>query len=74
MRNVRLLGLNIGTTKKAIGTTYASKFLRFGLRFEDLINEQEFMHKYEEFYRFCKEIFGVEVDTTEELEKLSVMK
>lgn len=38
------------------------------------MNEQEFKHKYDEFYRFCKEIFGVEVDTTEELEKLAVMK
>ena len=30
--------LNLGTTKKAIGTTYATKFLRFNLRYEDLMN------------------------------------
>lgn len=38
------------------------------------MNEKEFQHKYDEFYRFCKEIFGVEVDTQEELAKLAEMK
>ena len=38
--------LNIGTTKKGIGTTYATKALRFGLRFEDLMNPSQFELKY----------------------------
>lgn len=66
--------MKIGTTKKAIGTTYASKFLRFGLRFEDLMNEDTFETKYNEFNRLCKEIFKVEVDTSEELDKLATMR
>ena len=38
--------LNIGTTKKGIGTTYATKALRFGLRFEDLMDPSQFEIKY----------------------------
>ena len=33
--------LNIGTTRRAIGTTYAAKDLRFNLRFEDLMNPDQ---------------------------------
>jgi len=42
--------LNIGTTTKGIGTTYASKFLRFGIRFDDFMSPTRFEDKYKAFY------------------------
>ena len=66
--------LNIGTTKKGIGTTYATKALRFGLRFEDLMDPSQFEIKYSQFYEFCNKIFGLEIDTKEEKEKLIAIR
>lgn len=66
--------LNIGTTKKAIGTTYATKFLRFNLRFEDLMNPRVFEEKYDQFYKFCENVFDLKIDTTEEKKKLINMR
>lgn len=65
--------LQIGTTKKAIGTTYASKMLRFGLRMGDLVDEKTFREKYDKFYRYIKEIFGVSEVDKEEWNKLIEM-
>jgi adenylosuccinate synthase len=66
--------LNLGTTKKAIGTTYATKFLRFNLRFEDLMDEAIFEEKYKQFYHFCESVFNFKIDTKEEKEKLLEMR
>ena len=62
--------LNIGTTKKGIGTTYAAKSLRFNLRMEDLMDSKNFKQKYEEFYRFLDAIFGLHERPKDELDKL----
>lgn len=62
--------MNIGTTGKGIGTTYASKFLRFGLRFQDFMNPEVFEKKYKEFYTFCDQIFDIKENTSEEYERL----
>jgi adenylosuccinate synthase len=39
----------IGTTLQGIGPAYASKILRFGLRFGDLVDWNEFVPKYHKF-------------------------
>jgi adenylosuccinate synthase len=39
----------IGTTKKGIGPTYASKALRIGLRMGDLHDWKRFEEKYNKF-------------------------
>ena len=49
--------LKIGTTKRAIGTAYAGKTLRFNLRFEDLISA-DFEKKYDQFNKFISMLTG----------------
>ena len=62
--------MKIGTTKRGIGTTYACKYLRFNLRLEDLKEKDIFIKKYKDFYDFCTNVFGVEVNNTSELDSL----
>lgn len=69
-KSVRLQGLHIGTTKKAIGTTYALKGLRVNLRFEDFLKMDEFEHKYNEFYTTVEEAFNLKIDKEDELMRL----
>lgn len=46
----------IGTTKRGIGPTYASKMLRIGLRCGDLADWDTFKEKYDVFIaRFSKQ-------------------
>lgn len=42
----------IGTTKRGIGETYASKFLRKNLRFEDLLKPETWQRKIKEYMPF----------------------
>lgn len=67
-------GLFIGTTRRGIGTTYASKFLRFNTRLGDLKDIDQFVQKYKKFYTFCTEIFGIEVNNSEELDQLMELR
>lgn len=49
----------LGTTKRGIGPTYASKVLRFGLRVGDLADWSTFLEKYERFINHCKHQFHI---------------
>jgi adenylosuccinate synthase len=50
----------IGTTKRGIGPTYASKAMRIGLRVGDLYDWKEFTEKYDKFIKDMENAFGVE--------------
>ncbi len=62
--------MHIGTTKKAIGTTYALKALRANLRFEDFMAIDELNHKYGEFYETVEKAFNMKINRGDELERL----
>ena len=65
----------IGTTGKGIGTTYATKMLRIGLRVGDLLNWEKFTEKYSTFVERAAEIFGIQdYDKDAELEELKVLR
>ena len=66
----KFLELNIGTTKRGIGTTYACKYLRFNMRMEDLADEKNMIEKYKKFYDFCENIFGIKSENEGELDRL----
>ncbi len=66
--------LFIGSTKKGIGTTYASKYLRFGLRYEDFMEERKFDKVYKRFYDFVENVFGIKSDNEQEIEDLKMMR
>ena len=48
--------------------------LRFGIRFEDLMDETNFRAKYDKFYLYCKEIFGVEPEDPTEWDRLMELR
>lgn len=59
----------IGTTKRGIGPTYASKALRIGLRAGDLADWTLFLEKYNAFIAHFKNHFPVgEFDQQKELD------
>ena len=61
----------IGTTKRGIGPTYASKALRIGLRAGDLADWTLFLEKYNAFITHFKNHFPVgEFDQQKELDQL----
>jgi len=61
----------IGTTGKGIGTTYATKALRIGLRIGDLLDWDKFLEKYNTFVDRASEFFGItEYDRDTEIEEL----
>jgi len=61
----------LGTTGKGIGTTYATRSLRIGLRLGDLLDWEKFQVKYESFVERATEFFGVDdFDKEDELQKL----
>ena len=61
----------IGTTKRGIGPTYASKALRVGLRIGDLLDWQEFKPRYDQFIEDMSYIFRVDnFDKAKELDQL----
>jgi adenylosuccinate synthase len=61
----------IGTTGKGIGTTYATKALRIGLRIGDLLDWEKFTEKYHTFVERAGEFFGIsEYDKDSELESI----
>ncbi len=61
----------IGTTKRGIGPTYATKILRKGLRVGELVNWDRFEKRYMELYKDMKAMFGIpEYDTGKELAEL----
>lgn len=62
----------IGTTKKGIGPTYASKALRIGLRMGDLADWDLFVHKYTRFIQRFKWQFHI--DNFDEKAELDLLK
>jgi len=59
----------IGTTKRGIGPTYASKALRIGLRMGDLEDFQVFTEKYNKFVKEVSQVFGIKnFDSKKELD------
>lgn len=61
----------IGTTKRGIGPTYASKALRIGLRAGDLQDWPKFVEKYNTFIAHFKNHFPVgDFDTKKELDAI----
>jgi len=61
----------IGTTKRGIGPTYASKALRFGLRVGDLQDWKTFQEKYDHFVNEVCYYFHIEkFDKKKELDQL----
>lgn len=61
----------IGTTKRGIGPTYASKALRIGLRMGDLADWTKFEEKYNTFVRELSYLCRVEnFDKKKELDQL----
>jgi len=57
----------IGTTKKGIGPTYASKMNRYGLRIGDLYNWDNFVTKYNYMYKIYQEKENLKLDTESEI-------
>lgn len=61
----------IGTTGKGIGTTYATRALRIGLRLGDMLDWDKFLEKYNTFVERAGEFFDItEYDREGELEDL----
>ncbi|OXU29656.1 hypothetical protein TSAR_000825 [Trichomalopsis sarcophagae] len=62
---------SIGTTKKGIGPTYASKIARAGIRVGELVEDYgNFSEKFIALAASCKKIFpALEIDLKEELER-----
>ena len=61
----------IGTTLQGIGPSYASKILRFGLRFGDLVDWKLFTEKYSKFIEAAKYQYHVtDFDEQAELDTL----
>lgn len=59
----------IGTTKRGIGPTYASKALRIGLRIADLVDFKDFKEKYNKFVDEIEYLYRIEnFDRKTELE------
>ena len=48
--------------------------LRFGLRYEDLLDLTNLKEKYDKFYLYCKEIFGVDKTDETEWDRLLEMR
>mmetsp|Transcript_2622 Transcript_2622/g.3505 ORF Transcript_2622/g.3505 Transcript_2622/m.3505 type:complete len:429 (+) Transcript_2622:112-1398(+) len=69
LREKRLGDEKIGTTKKGIGPTYASKMNRTGVRVGDLLNWSWFESHFRTLVQSMKSQFGVEVDVEAELAK-----
>jgi adenylosuccinate synthase len=64
----------IGTTKRGIGPTYASKALRIGLRMGDLADWKQFIEKYDTFVDSVKYLFRIEkFDKQKELDELRTL-
>ena len=65
----------IGTTGKGIGTTYATRALRIGLRLGDLVDWDKFIEKYKTFVERATEFFGIDdFDAEAELERLKTCR
>lgn len=62
--------MKIGTTGKGIGTTYAGKALRMNLRMGDLLDENSFNEKYNNFYNFVEKIFNIPPTPNNEKDQL----
>ncbi|CDW89135.1 adenylosuccinate synthetase [Stylonychia lemnae] len=61
----------IGTTKRGIGPTYASKALRIGLRVGDLLDWQRFEEKYNTFVNELSYLYRIDnFDKKKELDEL----
>jgi len=61
----------IGTTKRGIGPTYASKALRIGLRVGDLLDWQRFEEKYNTFVNELSYLYRIDnFDRKKELDEL----
>ena len=61
----------IGTTKRGIGPTYASKALRIGMRAGELADWDKFLEKYKTFITNFKNHFPVgDFDEKKELDQL----
>jgi len=61
----------LGTTKRGIGPTYASKALRIGLRIGDLADWDTFLPKYDRFISVFEHQFHVtNFDKKKELDEL----
>ena len=59
----------IGTTKRGIGPTYASKALRIGLRVSDLQDWTKFQEKYQTFVKELSYLYRIDnFDTKKELD------
>lgn len=64
----------IGTTKRGIGPTYASKALRIGLRMGDLQDWSKFLEKYTTFIKELSYLYRIDnFDTKKELDELRVL-
>jgi adenylosuccinate synthase len=59
----------IGTTKRGIGPTYASKMMRIGLRVGDLFHWDSFKEKYLRLGDFFSKAYGIQVDSLKELDE-----
>jgi len=61
----------LGTTKRGIGPTYASKALRIGLRVGDLSDWNTFVEKYNRFVAVFEKQFSLSnFDKKKELDQL----
>jgi adenylosuccinate synthase len=74
-REATLGTMKIGTTGRGIGTAYAEKMARRGVRACDLRHKDTFVRKYREFADYCNDVltkfYGVEpVDVESKLEEL----
>lgn len=61
---------SIGTTKRGIGPCYASKSIRNGLRFGDLLHFDTFEERLRELIRWSQKRFGLEQPSDQPAQKL----
>jgi len=61
---------SIGTTKRGIGPCYASKSIRNGLRFGDLLHFDKFEEKLRELIRWCQKRYGEPTESDQQSQLL----
>lgn len=64
----------LGTTKRGIGPTYATKMMRIGLRVGDLLDWSSFKENYLRLAEFFEKSYGVKVDSAQELHEFEKMR
>ena len=69
-----LAASGLGTTKRGIGPTYASKMMRIGLRVGDLGHWNTFVEKYNRLADFYEKAYNLKIDRTKEINEFDGLR